>query len=170
LETHRKALAGDAILHPVALACIALLLLNDHYLKSAYPGTITGKLSDVAGLVFFPLLLAGLWEVALLAIRRWEGRPRRRVVVVAVVITGIGFALVKTTQPAAEAFSDALGFGQWLPAALASAITAHPVVGLPVVTRIVVDPGDLIALPALLVTLAIGLRRAGWQPRQGSAG
>ena len=41
-------------MHPVALAAIAVLVVNDHVLKSAYPGWLTGKLSDIAGLVFFP--------------------------------------------------------------------------------------------------------------------
>jgi hypothetical protein len=34
---------------------LVLLLLNDFYLKAAYPGFLTGKLSDFAGLFIFPL-------------------------------------------------------------------------------------------------------------------
>src|SRR5438045_2459919 len=49
--------AADALLEPTPLAAIALLLLNDHALKARWPGVVTGKLSDAAGLVFFPLLL-----------------------------------------------------------------------------------------------------------------
>ncbi|WP_156325293.1 hypothetical protein [Nonomuraea sp. SBT364] len=33
-----------------------VLLLNDHLLKHAWPGPVTGKLSDVAGLVVAPPL------------------------------------------------------------------------------------------------------------------
>ncbi len=51
------------LLHPVSLASMALLGLNDHVLKGLFPGLITGKLSDFAGLVFFPLVL----EIALRA-------------------------------------------------------------------------------------------------------
>ena len=32
--------------------------MNDHVLKHACPGVVTGKLSDFAGLFFFPLFLA----------------------------------------------------------------------------------------------------------------
>ena len=35
-----------------------LLALNDHVLKQAWPGWVTGKLSDVAGLVVAPAVLA----------------------------------------------------------------------------------------------------------------
>jgi hypothetical protein len=45
------------LLHPVPLFALATLILNDHVLKQRYPGWVTGKLSDVAGMVFFPLLL-----------------------------------------------------------------------------------------------------------------
>ena len=50
---------GDLLLGVVPLAAIALLFLNDHILKAAWPGLVTGKLSDVAGFVFFPFLLVG---------------------------------------------------------------------------------------------------------------
>jgi hypothetical protein len=46
------------ISRPLPLAAVALLLLNDHWLKGSglLPGAVTGKLSDVAGLFFFPVL------------------------------------------------------------------------------------------------------------------
>ncbi|RYY36548.1 MAG: hypothetical protein EOP46_05980 [Sphingobacteriaceae bacterium] len=37
---------------------LVTLLLNDHYLKYQYPGLITGKLSDFAGLFIFPLFIS----------------------------------------------------------------------------------------------------------------
>ncbi|MFT5682697.1 MAG: hypothetical protein ACI8RZ_003621, partial [Myxococcota bacterium] len=47
----------DPLLHPVTLTAMALLAVNDHWAKYALTGVVTGKLSDFAGLVFFPLLL-----------------------------------------------------------------------------------------------------------------
>ena len=41
--------AGDGLLHPIALLAVALLLVNDHLLKAAAPGPLTGKLSDSPG-------------------------------------------------------------------------------------------------------------------------
>ena len=52
----RVALAWLA--HPVSVAAIAVLLLNDHVLKAEFGTWWTGKLSDVAGLMFAPALLA----------------------------------------------------------------------------------------------------------------
>ena len=38
----------------IFIASLALLILNDFYLKQAFHNTITGKLSDFAGLLIFP--------------------------------------------------------------------------------------------------------------------
>ena len=42
---------------PGFLAALTLLIINDHWLKSAYPGLVTGKLSDFAGLFVVALAL-----------------------------------------------------------------------------------------------------------------
>jgi hypothetical protein len=42
-------------------AALVVLLLNDHYWKWEYGNVLTGKLSDVAGLILLPLLLAYCW-------------------------------------------------------------------------------------------------------------
>ena len=48
---------GEA-LHPVALIAVVVLVVNDWVLKpSSVPAWLTGKLSDVSGLVFAPLVL-----------------------------------------------------------------------------------------------------------------
>ncbi len=56
LAAHRRALR--CLAHPASLAAIVLLLANDHGLKQAHPSALTGKLSDLAGLLFFPFLMA----------------------------------------------------------------------------------------------------------------
>lgn len=43
------------LLHPVFLTCVALLLLNDFYLKYVYSNWLTGKLSDITGLLAFAI-------------------------------------------------------------------------------------------------------------------
>jgi hypothetical protein len=43
---------------PAFVLSLAVLLLNDFWLKSAYPGALTGKLSDFAGLFAFSLVVA----------------------------------------------------------------------------------------------------------------
>ncbi|QIK54588.1 hypothetical protein G7050_09285 [Dysgonomonas sp. HDW5A] len=46
--------------HPVFIFSILLLLLNDFYLKYAFPGLLTGKLSDFAGLFAFAYFFSSL--------------------------------------------------------------------------------------------------------------
>lgn len=55
------------LLHPVFLTCIALLLLNDLYLKYTFHNWMTGKLSDITGLIAFTI--AGF---ALFNTRKWK--------------------------------------------------------------------------------------------------
>ena len=98
-----RPVAGGALVHPVALAAIAVLVLNDHLGKAAFPGVITGKLSDLAGLAFFPLFLQAGVEIALAA----AGRPwvrSDRVLWGAMALTAVVFALVKldTTETGAR--------------------------------------------------------------------
>jgi hypothetical protein len=86
---------GDTLLHPLALTAVVLLLLNDHTLKPAAPGIVTGKVSDFAGLVFFPLLLVALVEL----VRRSAGIPVWSLSLsgraACVLLTGLTFAIVK---------------------------------------------------------------------------
>ncbi|WP_433351553.1 hypothetical protein ACQP25_00740 [Microtetraspora malaysiensis] len=100
--------------HPVTVLALAVLLLNDHVLKGLWPGPVTGKLSDVAGLVVAPPLATLLLRCP---------AP------VAIALTGTLFTLVKATAAGAEAAS-------WLWSLL-------------IPSRVVADPTDLIALPAL---------------------
>jgi hypothetical protein len=112
-----------SLAEPIFVAAVAVLLVNDHYLKLAHPSWLTGKLSDVAGLVFFPALLAAL---------------TRRSIVATTIATAVVFALVKTWPPATDAYRYALGF-------LQSPLHPSPVVA-------VTDPTDLLALPAVLTS------------------
>jgi hypothetical protein len=148
---------ADSLLHPLALGAVLLLVLNDHVFKSVWPGVVTGKLSDFAGLAFFPLVPLGCWELAMAAAGLWRG-PRRRPLLVAAVATGVAFWLVKTTAAGAYCFGWLLSFGQWVPAAIAGSISSQPAhMGAP--ATVARDVTDLIALPALLVAVYVGLHR-----------
>jgi hypothetical protein len=46
---------ASLLLHPLFVGSLTLLLLNDFYLKYVYPGFLTGKLSDFAGLIVLPV-------------------------------------------------------------------------------------------------------------------
>lgn len=130
--------ASDRALHPERaltswswIAALALLALNDHWLKGAgiLPGWLTGKLSDFAGLYVAPALLA-----ALLRTRSPAGLVACHAAVLAV------FAAINLDPRCAALLASALGVlgFEW---------------------RIVTDAADLIALPALLGSWS-WLRRA----------
>lgn len=129
------------IFHPVAVAAVFVLALNDHVLKHAYPGFVTGKLSDVAGMIFFPLVLH--------AIVTWIAPRARsdRILVASCVATAIVFALVKTLPVANDAYRIAWGAMQ------------TPFRGRFVRVVLVRDPTDLLALPFVLVAIALGRGR-----------
>ncbi|PKQ25123.1 MAG: hypothetical protein CVT64_11375 [Actinobacteria bacterium HGW-Actinobacteria-4] len=121
--------------HPVSVIAIVVLVLNDHLLKSAHGTWWTGKLSDVAGLVFFPALVAVLLAAAL---------PKARFRTLAATSIGAslaGFVWVKATATGAAAASAAWGL----------------VVPGSVVLR---DPTDLLALPMLGLAWALATRVA----------
>ena len=150
-------MAGDALLHPVPVVAIALLVLNDHVLKEAWPGPLTGKLSDVAGLAFFPLALVSAWELLLAALRRWGG-PSRPALVLAIAVTGAAFALVKTVPEATAAYEAILGALQW-PFRVALAAIAGQLPPTPATVAAATDPTDLVALPGLALAWLVGRRR-----------
>jgi uncharacterized protein YjeT (DUF2065 family) len=123
---------------------LALLLLNDHVLKHAgvLPSWLTGTLSDIAGMVVAPIMVAVLL-----------GARTRITVAGAFAVVALPFVAIKTSAMASA----------WYVTALASiGITAHNVV----------DPTDLVGLCSLLFawhlattdTFAwprVALRRAG---------
>ncbi|MBK7579745.1 MAG: hypothetical protein IPI67_05990 [Myxococcales bacterium] len=149
---------GEVLLHPLTLVSLALLLLNDHVFKARFPGFVTGKLSDVAGLVCFPLVLYAACELALGARPPGE-RARRWLAVGAVVVTGVAFAWIKLSPLGAEVFRVGLGLVQWPFVALLEVLRGR---SLPGVHRVALarDAGDLLALPALLAPLwVVRLRR-----------
>ena len=121
LSTSLRALA-----HPGSVLALVLLVLNDHVLKEAWPGVVTGKLSDVAGLVVAPLLLA----VVLAVVRVPRTMP------LALAATGAGFVFCKSSSTGAEVTSSV-----W------------SLFGTPTMIR--ADVTDLLALPALYVAWRI---------------
>jgi hypothetical protein len=114
--------------HPLTLAAVALLLLNDHLFRRLWPSWFTGKLGDFAWLFFAPFALAALLAVLL------PGRGRRHAQFVgglAFGLVGGVFALAKTAPPVHAAVV------RW----------AGAVFGFPVAWQR--DPTDLIALASL---------------------
>lgn len=137
---------GSGLLHPLVLTAIVALALNDHWAKAKWPGVVTGKLSDVAGLLFFPLFLQAGWE--LLSSLRRPVTPSFRVARITTLLSALVFCAVKTFEPASLVYEWGLGLlrfpleGAWRPVTL---------------TR---DETDLLALPVLVVPWMLAKERA----------
>jgi hypothetical protein len=134
--------ARDLVLHPIALAAIAIMIANDHWLKCAHPSALTGKLSDFAGLTFFPLLVLIVFDLV------WPER-RATTAIAAAALTAVIFALVKVVPLGTELYRHALGFAQspWSPSPVEA----------------VTDPSDLVALPCVALAVVIA-HRCGFVP------
>jgi hypothetical protein len=135
---------ADYLLRPVVLAGLMLWIVNDHVLKATFASWWTGKLSDIASLVVFPL-------VPYAAIDLWRARrnlppPPMATLVFWIVATGFVMVTIKTIGVAADAYRWGLGAAQWPFRALhaGSLVPLQPV-------RLAEDPTDLLTLPALIV-------------------
>ena len=141
-KTFHKALS--LLAHPFSLGMLALLLVNDHWLRHAWPSWWTGKLGDIAWLGFFPFALAAVLSAGLhltiQAAYKLRNIPCDRCATgqtwvgpLAFGLTGLVFALAKTIplfhQLTLQGFEALFG----------------------VPSTLVRDPSDLLALPVMLV-------------------
>ena len=113
--------------HPLVLFSIAVLLINDHILKVYSPSWLTGKLSDFAGLFFFPILLSAILNLIL----RNSSLQPRRIALAAFGFTGLWFFLIKS-QPLFSHLTETI---------LSGLLSQN--------AQIICDPTDLIALAML---------------------
>jgi hypothetical protein len=125
-------------MHPLTLAAVVLLVVNDWVLKPRWHGVVTGKLSDVAGLAFAPVLLSAVIGLGLHLLAKL-GAPvdpslTRRRLLACCAATAAGFALVKLCPPFAERVAALIG---------------HHAEFYP-------DWTDLLCIPFVLVALWIG--------------
>src|SRR5258706_1574205 len=113
---------------PAPLAALALLVLNDHVLKARFPGFITGKLSDFAGLFLFVVLAFVALDALAHAFDRRSPRVRVTLARAAALATALAFSMVKLV-PSVNRW-----VGTWW-------------------GEMVLDPSDLVALPMTAVAL-----------------
>lgn len=126
--------------HPASLLSIVLLYFNDHVFKSASPSWLTGKISDFAGLFFFPFIVTAC--LSLLVIRfnvttKFIGK-------FAFGFAGIWFCLLKTSPHINSATSQ----------------VASWVVGFP--TQFMLDWTDLIALGVMMPAWKLWAQPLAW--------
>lgn len=136
------------LLHPVAIAALVLLVVNDHVLKAAWPGLLTGKASDVAALILVPPLVVELGR--LFTGGRLRSVARMRLAWAAAIGIAATFVAVKLDPGANAAYAVGLGLLQWPAVFVESLLAGQPVAG-PRVAPTVLDAGDLVALPAAVL-------------------
>jgi hypothetical protein len=135
---------GEA-LHPATLAAVAVLVINDWLLKPWFRGSVvTGKLSDLAGIVFAPVVLSAVIGLGLAGLRRLGVRTdptlTLRRIVACCAATALGFAVVKLWPAAGSALAHVIGHGA----------SFYP------------DWTDVLCTPAVLVAYAIGRDELRW--------
>ncbi len=151
--TIRTDVPGGTLLQPVVLASIACFVVNDHVLKAAHPGWLTGKLSDVAGLIFFPVLIAAIAEL----VSRTARRQAATILILAVALTGLTYVAMLLVPAGGDGYRWFVGILQW-PFRIVAAMAAGAPLPAIAPVRFAADPTDLITLPALLVPLWLAIR------------
>lgn len=123
-----------------------MLTVNDHWLKGSglVPGWLTGKLSDITGLFFFPLLVTAIARTVLSAFARRRLPLRPWHLASAIALTTIGFVLLKTAPAFARWFEEA---SPWLDPL---GVVQH--------VRVTPDLTDLLVLPVFFGTWWHGRR------------
>ena len=121
----------NIVFHPFFLSSLTILLINDLILKSHYPGWLTGKLSDFAGLVVLVFLLCSL---------RGRDRVTREYVLLVHILLGLSFALLKVLP--IDVWLSSLSYRTGIPGGI-----------------IVKDVSDLLALAVLPVCYWLLSRR-----------
>ncbi len=147
-QLQRRRLAADFLMDPVVLVALGVLLLNDHMLKEQYGNWWTGKLSDVAGMVLFPVLLVAVFETARRTLGRsgWAAAPTA--FLLAATLTAAAFAVIKTL-PVATTVAESV-----------NRVAASPLRAIGAVDGVTIrqDASDLLAVPFVLLAVWVGYR------------
>jgi hypothetical protein len=120
----------ESLVAPLPVLAILVVALNDHLFKRWWPGAVTGKLSDLAGLFLVPILLLTALELGGQAVG-W--RPSVRVCAGVLLAIAVAYTVVKATSAGATVYGELLGRVR----------ASGPV-------DVVVDGTDLLVLPVLL--------------------
>jgi len=132
---------------------LVLWIVNDHILKDLYGNFWTGKLSDVAGLVVFPLIPLAMYEFVCV----WRNTtPKRQnaVLTTSMVFTAFLLISINLSDMASDMCCRTLAILQWPFIASFSLLSGSKTPPISVLSA-TPDPTDLFTLPALFIPLFI---------------
>jgi len=145
---------GDLLIHPVAVAALVVVIVNDRVLKVDHPSELSGKLSDFAGLIYFPLFVVAAIEAVRWIVRRGAWTLTPRAVEVTTAITGVCFVLIKVWPPAGEVYRIGVGMAYW-PFDAVTALARGDGIPNPARISLTEDLTDLVAIVCLAVPVWI---------------
>lgn len=140
---------GDCLRHPLSLFMLLLWLLNDHLFKGLWGNELTGKLSDIAGLVVFPLMLVAIYEICCAYMNR-NANHLKLVLWVSLSISAGIIVSINLSEASAHFCKVGLGLLQWPFRCLwsLSAVPIQPV-------HLTMDPTDIWTLAILIIPYKI---------------
>jgi len=148
---------AENLLHPGVVLAILILLVNDHYLKHHFAGFWTGKISDIAGLIFFPIFIQALWESMQGLSGRFRGHSRK-VLLRACIATALVFSLVQFWSPAVRAYCLCWGGFNWLLMAIAALGRGQSITDWAPAAH-TPDLTDILTLPSVIIAYYFGTAR-----------
>lgn len=142
---------GGLLIHPVSIGLLTILVANDFVIKAHWPGMVSGKLSDLVGLAWFPILL---WAAADVLLGYGFGRRAGHVILwIGAAATGVAFTMLKLTDFGSEVYASTFSLLLAIPYSLTG--------GVPPQVGAVQDASDLLALPMLAVPIVLFSRQGG---------
>ena len=144
---------GDCIRHPVCVFMLWLWLLNDHLFKVIWGNALTGKLSDISGLVVFPLMFVATYEM-ICAFRQKTVTHLLPVMWFSLGISALIMILINMSDWSADFCRVGLGVLQW-PFRCLWSLSIVPVQEV----YLTMDPTDLWTLCALIIPYNIVFSR-----------
>ena len=153
----RRRLAG-LVAAPIPATALVVLIANDAWAKDRWGNWWTGKLSDVAGLVIAPLV--GTWLASLALGDHRTPLACRRLLGTFVGAAVLGLVAVKTSSAAADAYEIAAGVVNW-PGRLVRELLRSGAFAPYARGIVVVDPTDMVTLPAVALAWWWGKRTIG---------
>lgn len=77
MNQRKGQIPGEAMVGATPIAAVALILWNDFWLRTRYPGFWSGKLSDIGICLLLPVFVSALWEWLTWVVLRVQHRSWR---------------------------------------------------------------------------------------------